>query len=399
MKRILIIFANFIGDTILFSPVVQQLKKIDASITIDLVIDRYSQELVTFLPEVDNIITCDLIKPRHSNPFLQKILKLISIFHVFLILRKNKYDCLIFGNLGKSFMISCLLMMTKFLKIKNKIGFDTMPCFNFFLTDKVSSKDKYCVYFSKVYMRLVEKYADIYTCVMDNTLKAIPQFYFLNKESFSQLDKLSNYLSLEKRFIIHPGFSSYNKTMKILKHWPYKEWTLLIQKLLSTYPDANIYIMGTDDDTESVNKIKEFCLANDSESYSRIVDFTDKKLKLKDYALLLSASDVFITNDTGPMHLAVAIGIPVVAIFTCTSENAYLPQEKQLFPVYKNDLECRPCINVYRATSCNTPICREVGHLQVFETVQKCLKLFNRSYALENSTKPGRWPTDYEITT
>jgi lipopolysaccharide heptosyltransferase II len=40
---------------------------------------------------------------------------------------------------------------------------------------------------------------------------------------------------------------------------------------------------------------------------------------LKQLAALLGAADVVVSNDSGPMHLAAAMGTPVVGIFTCTS--------------------------------------------------------------------------------
>jgi ADP-heptose:LPS heptosyltransferase len=40
---------------------------------------------------------------------------------------------------------------------------------------------------------------------------------------------------------------------------------------------------------------------------------------LKQLAALLGAADAIVSNDSGPMHLAAAMGTPVVGIFTCTS--------------------------------------------------------------------------------
>ena len=51
----------------------------------------------------------------------------------------------------------------------------------------------------------------------------------------------------------------------------------------------------------------------------------------------------FVTNDSGPMHLAAAAGVPVVAIFGATT------RELGFFPygpghrVVETDLACRPC--------------------------------------------------------
>src|SRR5205814_5942896 len=43
------------------------------------------------------------------------------------------------------------------------------------------------------------------------------------------------------------------------------------------------------------------------------------KTTLKQLAALLGAADAVVSNDSGPMHLAAALGTPVVGIFTCTS--------------------------------------------------------------------------------
>jgi len=40
---------------------------------------------------------------------------------------------------------------------------------------------------------------------------------------------------------------------------------------------------------------------------------------LKQLAALLGSVDVVVSNDSGPMHVAAALGTPVVGIFTCTS--------------------------------------------------------------------------------
>jgi heptosyltransferase-2 len=57
---------------------------------------------------------------------------------------------------------------------------------------------------------------------------------------------------------------------------------------------------------------------------------------------LIRQCRVFLTNDSGPMHLAAALGTPQVAIFGSTSEIATGPLSP-LARVVKVPVECSPC--------------------------------------------------------
>jgi heptosyltransferase II len=52
---------------------------------------------------------------------------------------------------------------------------------------------------------------------------------------------------------------------------------------------------------------------------------------------------VYVTNDSGPMHLAAALGVPIVAIFGPTvKELGFAPYTKKA-QILEVDLPCRPC--------------------------------------------------------
>ena len=57
----------------------------------------------------------------------------------------------------------------------------------------------------------------------------------------------------------------------------------------------------------------------------------------------LRRCDALVTNDTGPMHVAVALGVPVVALFGPTEPTRTGPY-RQLDSVLRIDLECAPCL-------------------------------------------------------
>jgi len=72
-------------------------------------------------------------------------------------------------------------------------------------------------------------------------------------------------------------------------------------------------------------------------------------------AAILSRLDVFITGDTGPMHLASAVGTPVVAVFGPSDPGRYATRGSS-DRVVRIDLPCSPCNRIRR------PPARCVGH-------------------------------------
>lgn len=67
------------------------------------------------------------------------------------------------------------------------------------------------------------------------------------------------------------------------------------------------------------------------------------KTGLRELAALISECDAFITNDSGPMHMAAALFIPTVAIFGSTNRDATGPFG-QGHKIISRDLSCSPCM-------------------------------------------------------
>jgi len=68
-------------------------------------------------------------------------------------------------------------------------------------------------------------------------------------------------------------------------------------------------------------------------------------MDLIDLAALLAELDVLVTGDTGPMHLAAAVGTPVVALFGPSDPRRYGPLGAH-HRVLRVDLPCSPCNQV-----------------------------------------------------
>ncbi len=96
------------------------------------------------------------------------------------------------------------------------------------------------------------------------------------------------------------------------KRWPVERWRELIQTLLAARPDAVFTLLGTAKDTAITKAVAAgFPPTN-------IRDLAGKT-SLVQFADALKNCDVVVCNDTGGMHLANLIGVPVVAVFGPTN--------------------------------------------------------------------------------
>jgi ADP-heptose:LPS heptosyltransferase len=66
-------------------------------------------------------------------------------------------------------------------------------------------------------------------------------------------------------------------------------------------------------------------------------------LTIAELATFLAKSSVVITVDTGPMHLAAAVGVPILALFGRSDDRVWGPRGKY-DKIVRHDLPCAPCI-------------------------------------------------------
>jgi ADP-heptose:LPS heptosyltransferase len=86
----------------------------------------------------------------------------------------------------------------------------------------------------------------------------------------------------------------------------------------------------------------------------RVVDASGD-IDLLALAAILEGLDLLVTGDTGPMHVAVAVGTPVVAIFGPSDPARYGPRGPR-DRVVRVDLPCSPCNRI------RLPPARCTGH-------------------------------------
>jgi len=99
------------------------------------------------------------------------------------------------------------------------------------------------------------------------------------------------------------------------KRWPVENWTRVALSLTRT--GRSVVFVGDKTDAESVAQITPTLTGG-------YVDLSGKT-SLRELASVLAACDLLVSGDSGPMHLAVAVGTPVVAIFGATHPKRHGP--------------------------------------------------------------------------
>ena len=128
---------------------------------------------------------------------------------------------------------------------------------------------------------------------------------------------------------LQPGARWWNK------RWPVDRFAALARRLLAMDESIGIVVLGGSDD-------RPLGAAIAVAAGSRCLDLTGQ-LSLPGMVEWLRRCEVLVTNDTGPMHVAVALGLPVVALFGPTEPSRTGPY-RQPESVLRVDLPCAPCL-------------------------------------------------------
>ena len=131
---------------------------------------------------------------------------------------------------------------------------------------------------------------------------------------------------------INPG-ASYGSS----KRWYPKEFAAVARDLSSQY---DIIIFGGPEEKDIAADIEKYLIVYGVQNYQNLAD----KTSLADLISQISNLDLFITGDSGPMHLAAVFQIPTVSIFGSTNDKETSQWMNAKSIIVKKSLECQPCM-------------------------------------------------------
>lgn len=128
---------------------------------------------------------------------------------------------------------------------------------------------------------------------------------------------------------VQPGARWWNK------RWPIEHFQTVLRQLSAARPELHFAILGGASDIPLGARLKEI-------TPERTIDLTGQT-SLAEMIEWLRCSDLMLTNDTGPMHAAAALGKPVVGLFGPTDPRRTGPYGQEASSL-SLPLECVPCL-------------------------------------------------------
>lgn len=145
------------------------------------------------------------------------------------------------------------------------------------------------------------------------------------------------------------------------KLWPAESYAELVRRLAAANPELRFAILGSAQDHALGTTIAQA-------DGGRCLDLTGR-LSLPEMVEWIRLGELMVTNDTGPMHVAAALGKPVVALFGPTEPRRTGPY-RQLNHVLQLDLPCAPCLKAHCAYAKPMECLRALQPAAVFNAVQ-----------------------------
>ncbi|HEY3244320.1 MAG TPA: glycosyltransferase family 9 protein [Phycisphaerae bacterium] len=126
------------------------------------------------------------------------------------------------------------------------------------------------------------------------------------------------------------------------RRWPRANFEMLIRALLARHADIFIVLTGSPADREYVGALLERL---PPAAGARVISCAGT-WTLDEFIAALSLFDGFITNDSGPMHLAAAQGVPLVSLWGPARPEFYAPRVVNHRVLYER-YPCSPCVNMF----------------------------------------------------
>ena len=291
MPRILAVAPNWIGDALMAQPLLSRLRRKDPQARLDVLAPQWVAPVARRMPEVDEVI---------AVPFRHGALQLGARWRLARELRARGYDrAIVLPNSWKSALVPF------FAGIPVRTGYAGES--RYLLLTERYRKDP-AASMALHYARLAEPATSVCDEPLENPhLTATAQ----------EVESVKRRHGIHGRFIVFCPGAEYGPA----KRWPY--FAALSERL-----QAQTVILGSANDREAARDILGRNLVG--------------KTTLDEAIALIAGADYVVTNDSGLMHVAAALGRPQIALFGSSSPK-HTPPLSAAARVMWLGVECSPC--------------------------------------------------------
>ena len=363
-KRILIIRLSAIGDVLRVLPAFQVIKKNFPGSYIAWAVEEGSKDILAAHPDIDEVIVFPkkslegkLTSLKQEGPALREFFSFIGD------VRKKRFDMVIdFHGLFKSGIISYLSGAPE------RIGFTmaySREC-NFLFNNRRFALDKNKVSRIDRNLLLLKK--------MGLAVSHDPPVIHIPQEDREAVQTFLKQQRIDRRrpvIAIHPGTSPTTP----YKRWEPYRYAVVADKAIETNA-AQVIFTWAGQEIETVREITGMM------KYRAIV--APELANLCQLAEIFKNSDLYLGSDTGPMHLAAFVGIPVVAIFGPTDYVVNEPYLRTPHIIIRRETKCSPC----RKYTCSKKEClKELSEKNVILSIGIMLDSFKHKKAESSSLR------------
>jgi ADP-heptose:LPS heptosyltransferase len=181
-------------------------------------------------------------------------------------------------------------------------------------------------------MHAVDRYI-LAAAALGATPPPVPMFHFLERDT--DLQAVQRLLQREQITVKHPWVAMNVSARWSTKRWP-AEYFAQAADLLGREGLGPVVFIGGGSEREDTARVRSLMRTPS-------VDFTGQT-EVGLLPTLLRQAAALVTNDSGPMHIAAAVGTPVVALFGPTDPVRTGPYGGG-HSVLTHDVPCRPCLS------------------------------------------------------
>lgn len=316
-KNILVIKLCCIGDLVFLLPTLQAIKSSYPKVKLTYLCSSWIKELVEQVSYVDEIIVYDA--PFQKKQFLKNISSTIKIFSE---IRSKKYDTSFIFHRDPLFSLFCWLA-----GIKQRYGFKNK--LSFLLNDDAKFDSN--KYEAKRYLDVISKFG-----IKTENKHGEFEPSELNIKLVNE--KLLEYSVKENDTLIGiiPGGGENPGTSMSIKRWYPEKYSDLCKKILEN-SDNKIILVGNDSDKSLCEAIKR----DVGIAQIRIIDLAGK-FSLGELPALFKRCGLVIGVDTGPVHIANAVGVKTLFLFGPSDPRLVAPINNKSHYIWKR-VHCSPC--------------------------------------------------------
>jgi len=312
-RRVVVLQTSFLGDSLLTLPLLRRIKEsLPGSLLAVVTLPKHA-EVFRNTPWVDELI-CDDKKGAHGG--------LLGPWKIAAEIRKGRFDLAVIPHRSlRSALVAYLA------RVPRRVGFSASAG-SFLLTDVVP--------FSWLTHDLERNLALARPLGGESSPRSGEERYILPSPPGPRLARLlaESGIRPEDRLVgVHPG------AVWATKRWDRGRFAQLCRKFIEE--GLRPVIVGGPSDERLGAEIAQA---------SGAADLTGKT-DLEDLKSLMGRLSLLLTNDSGPMHLAAAAGVPVVAVFGATTRELGFFPYGAAHRVVEVELACRPC-GLHGARAC-----------------------------------------------